>query len=755
MAKTKVLEAVKKKMLAIGAKQVSVPASWADWAAQNIPTYEESFGKGTFSMPDLGQIIGKRMAETQVGQAYQKLPGVVRTVAEAIPKFAGQEYMNVVKPGLEAGLAPGLTPTQRAQKFAASEIGMAKYPVMGAAMGALTPAARTLTTPAGRMTSEFIRNAAAGGVYDIGQALAGEMAELKGPTGIARAVRERFNVPGTQIPMAAPVGAYIGGAFGAGLQGLKEAGAAAMQKLQQAFPQTTGEPAYAPAGAEMKAGAELSVTPDFKQKFEALLDKAPTLDDKLAVLDRNIEWIKTRPGDPMKKQDVIDYMMKRSQELSGATPLAVPRPNIQQFDAVKAIYDTLDDNERAAVQIGMVPIKVQDAMKSLDDQGINSMAELMKYDEWMKAQSGQGTINTYAQSQRMKSPTGAELKTKPSRVDQIIAYESGDLPDEEAAKMLQGMIDDGSGWSLQGSYGRSMMDAIESGQAMLGSNPVKDAYGNTVPSYTMVQAGTKGSPEYVAAKMGEDYLRNVLGYKGPLNANAIPAGAEEALKQVKGANVKDWMLGRYDQGVPQDLMNKNPQINPLAGTMVSEKDFLSVTNPTRAAQYQTLTPDQKYAVLNNPEVAKTVKELMAGGYNTAPTDVGTPPGLVNYNRQSSTPKGAEESYKLKAPPKSAYTPPSPMKEAQKFFPAPGQPQQEVGDVWELESEDQKLGSNILNNIYEKAKTGGTKARNILKGLWGDNWETIKDHMEAEGSTWYVWYMDGVNKLLSQMSKTGK
>lgn len=85
--------------------------------------------------------------------------------------------------------------------------------------------------------------------------------------------------------------------------------------------------------------------------------------------------------------------------------------------------------------------------------------------------------------------------------------------DEEATPMqvalsLQRAINSGM-WSLQGSYGRAMMGAIEAGQCMLGHNRAKDYWGNTIPARTDVQPGTKGSREFVAEHMGEEWAKTM------------------------------------------------------------------------------------------------------------------------------------------------------------------------------------------------------------------------------------------------------
>lgn len=48
-------------------------------------------------------------------------------------------------------------------------------------------------------------------------------------------------------------------------------------------------------------------------------------------------------------------------------------------------------------------------------------------------------------------------------VDQIIAFESGELDEEKTVELFQKLVDTGMAWTLQGSYGRTAMQLIEAG----------------------------------------------------------------------------------------------------------------------------------------------------------------------------------------------------------------------------------------------------------------------------------------------------
>ena len=66
-------------------------------------------------------------------------------------------------------------------------------------------------------------------------------------------------------------------------------------------------------------------------------------------------------------------------------------------------------------------------------------------------------------------------------VDFIIDFENGEATEEEVIEGFQSMIDSGVVWSLQGSYGRTAADLIESGMCQHSTEQHYDYYGNPLP----------------------------------------------------------------------------------------------------------------------------------------------------------------------------------------------------------------------------------------------------------------------------------
>lgn len=53
--------------------------------------------------------------------------------------------------------------------------------------------------------------------------------------------------------------------------------------------------------------------------------------------------------------------------------------------------------------------------------------------------------------------------------DRIIAYESGDLTEDQVVDLFQELIDNGMAWRLQGHYGRTAMALVRAGECTLRS----------------------------------------------------------------------------------------------------------------------------------------------------------------------------------------------------------------------------------------------------------------------------------------------
>lgn len=52
------------------------------------------------------------------------------------------------------------------------------------------------------------------------------------------------------------------------------------------------------------------------------------------------------------------------------------------------------------------------------------------------------------------------------QVDKIMAYEGGEMTEEETTDFFQGLIDSGLAWKLQGSYGRAAKRLIDAGECV-------------------------------------------------------------------------------------------------------------------------------------------------------------------------------------------------------------------------------------------------------------------------------------------------
>lgn len=101
------------------------------------------------------------------------------------------------------------------------------------------------------------------------------------------------------------------------------------------------------------------------------------------------------------------------------------------------------------------------------------------------------------------SPVAAYISFTPTvmTTTDLMAFDQGDLSEAETIILFQRLIDNGTAWKLQGSYGRTAMDLIRCAYCMLVVKGHLDAYGNYVPSRYEAEPGTPGSPEYRAKRV--------------------------------------------------------------------------------------------------------------------------------------------------------------------------------------------------------------------------------------------------------------
>lgn len=72
----------------------------------------------------------------------------------------------------------------------------------------------------------------------------------------------------------------------------------------------------------------------------------------------------------------------------------------------------------------------------------------------------------------------------------------------------------------------------------------------------------------------------------------------------------------------------------------------------------------------------------------------------------------------------------------------------MSDVWQLETPVEQCACVVLNNVIDAAMDGDHEKQDFLRKLQnGESWESIKEKLEVEGSTWYVWYLDGVHQFM--------
>tara|TARA_R110000787_G_scaffold284826_1_gene399070 strand:- start:497 stop:799 length:303 start_codon:yes stop_codon:yes gene_type:complete len=58
---------------------------------------------------------------------------------------------------------------------------------------------------------------------------------------------------------------------------------------------------------------------------------------------------------------------------------------------------------------------------------------------------------------------------------------------------MQNLINSGTAWKMEGSFGRQAMELLNSGACMLPKSFKNDYYGNRIPSRDVLKAGSKGT----------------------------------------------------------------------------------------------------------------------------------------------------------------------------------------------------------------------------------------------------------------------
>lgn len=95
--------------------------------------------------------------------------------------------------------------------------------------------------------------------------------------------------------------------------------------------------------------------------------------------------------------------------------------------------------------------------------------------------------------------------------DMMIVTGNEDASSElEWALALQRQINNGTVWHFEGAVGRAAMAAIENGLVMVGEKPHSDYYQNTVPSRSMLLAGSQGTYEFVKERKGQEWADALL-----------------------------------------------------------------------------------------------------------------------------------------------------------------------------------------------------------------------------------------------------
>jgi hypothetical protein len=75
-----------------------------------------------------------------------------------------------------------------------------------------------------------------------------------------------------------------------------------------------------------------------------------------------------------------------------------------------------------------------------------------------------------------------DSSSNPDIISMMIDFENGDLSQRQTIDFFQQLIDSGTVWHLQGSYGRMVSELIRTGYCKPSEDSHQDAYGNVIPS---------------------------------------------------------------------------------------------------------------------------------------------------------------------------------------------------------------------------------------------------------------------------------